>query len=57
MAGVAPRKHTVRVALTRCADHKGKVVDSMRLRADAKGRVAGTRQKAGLCVLRLAMVH
>jgi hypothetical protein len=46
----------LRVALTRCGDSKGAVVDSARLRADGKGRIDGTRGKAGLCVLRLTLM-
>jgi Big-like domain-containing protein/parallel beta helix pectate lyase-like protein len=56
LAGQAPKQRMLRVSLTRCADSKGAVADSARLRADGQGHVDGTRSKAGLCVLRLTLM-
>ncbi len=53
LAGAAPRQKTVRVTLTRCSDRSGKVVDTMRLKADGSGKIDATRAKPGLCVLSL----
>jgi hypothetical protein len=56
LAGQAPKQRMLRVSLTRCDDGDGAVADTMRLRADAQGRVDGTRSRPGLCVLRLAFL-
>ncbi|MEN3282949.1 MAG: Right handed beta helix region, partial [Solirubrobacteraceae bacterium] len=53
LAGQGPKQRTVRVGLTRCDDGRGAVVDTVRLRADGRGRLDGTRGAAGLCVLTL----
>jgi hypothetical protein len=46
----------VRVSLTRCSDAAGKVVDTIRLKADRSGKIDATRGKPGLCVLSLRTV-
>jgi hypothetical protein len=51
--GVATPRARVRVTLTRCGDTRGRTVARLHLRADRRGRVAGSRPRAGLCVLRL----
>jgi hypothetical protein len=53
LSGQGPKQRTVRVALARCDDGRGTVVDTVRLRADGRGRLDGTRGSAGLCVLTL----
>jgi len=53
LAGQGPRQRTVRVGLTLCDDGRGAVVDTVRLRADGRGRLDGTRRSPGLCVLTL----
>jgi SH3-like domain-containing protein len=53
LAGAAPRQKTVRVALTRCSDRTGKVVATMRLKANGSGKIGATRGQSGLCVLSL----
>jgi Right handed beta helix region/Bacterial Ig domain len=53
LAGQGPRQRTVKIALTRCDDGRGAVADSVRLRADARGRLDGARAAGGLCVLTL----
>jgi hypothetical protein len=53
LAGQGPKQRSVRVGLTRCDDGRGAVVDTVRLRADGRGRLDGTRGSPGLCVLTL----
>jgi hypothetical protein len=53
LAGQGPKQRTVRVGLARCDDSRGAVVDTVRLRADGRGRLDGTRGSPGLCVLTL----
>jgi hypothetical protein len=53
LAGQGPKQRIVRVTLTRCDDGRGAVVESVRLRADGRGRLDGTRGSPGLCVLTL----
>ena len=55
LAGEAPRQRLLRVALTRCADRKGTVVDRVGLLSDGQGLTGATRARAGLCVLKLAL--
>ena len=53
LAGQGPKRHTVRVTLTRCDDTRAGIVGRVRLRADGVGRLGATRGQAGLCVLAL----
>jgi hypothetical protein len=56
LAGQAPKQRMLRVSLTRCDDATGAKVDSAHLRADGNGRVDGTSDGAGLCVLRMTLM-
>jgi hypothetical protein len=53
LTGQGPKQRVVKLALTRCDDGRGGVFDNVRLRADSRGRLDGTRAGSGLCVLTL----
>ena len=55
LAGEAPSQRLLRVALTRCGDRLGTVVDRVGLLSDGQGLTGATRARAGLCVLKLAL--
>jgi hypothetical protein len=55
LVGEAPSQRLLRVALTRCDDRLGTVVDRVGLLSDGQGLTSATRARAGLCVLRLAL--
>jgi hypothetical protein len=57
VVGLGPKQRMVRVTFTRCDDRKGTVADRTSLRADSHGRLRGTRGRAGLCVLGLALAY
>jgi hypothetical protein len=53
LTGQGPKQRAVKVSLTRCDDGRGAVADNVRLRADSRGRLDGTRAGSDLCVLTL----
>ena len=56
LRGSGSPRHRVKVYLSRCTDSTGRVAKRLKLRTDAKGKLARTTGMANLCVVRLQPV-